>query len=234
MICRYPYRLCRLALREAGQVNNGRARSMPQIKIVEDSAAGASSNGSDGDDETRKLGRRIRDLRSKAGMTLTDLAKATGVSIGTLSQLERGLVSPTVRTVYTVANALGVMPAWLIDPTQIPFRSAESQYIVRSGQRSRLLDIDGIRKDIASPAASERLRGFFMVIQPGRNSGAQPYSHKGEEIGFLLSGVLELQIDGETFTMNEGDCFAFASSKPHHFANPGAAPASVFWVNADI
>ncbi|WP_342358674.1 cupin domain-containing protein [Terrarubrum flagellatum] len=207
---------------------------MSQIKIVEDDASGALANGSDPDDETRKLGRRIRELRSKAGLTLTDLSKATGVSIGTLSQLERGLVSPTVRTVYTVANALGVMPAWLIDPSQIPTKNAENRYIVRAGQRSRLFDLDGVRKDVASPAASERLRGFFMVIQPGCNSGAQPYSHKGEEIGFLLSGVLELQIDGETFTLNEGDCFAFASSKPHHFANPGRGPAAVFWVNADI
>ncbi|MDQ0469975.1 helix-turn-helix domain-containing protein [Labrys wisconsinensis] len=186
------------------------------------------------DQENQKLGQRIRDLRLKAGMTLSDLSKATGVSIGTLSQLERGLVSPTVRTVYTVANALGVMPAWLIDPSQSPIQTAETRYIVRAGQRSRLLDIDGIRKDIASPAASERLRGFFMVIQPGCNSGAQPYSHKGEEIGFLLSGSLELQIDGETFSLNEGDCFAFSSNKPHHFANPGSRPASVFWVNADI
>lgn len=207
---------------------------MPQIKIVDDSASRAAPGTSQLDDETQKLGQRIRDLRSKAGMTLTELAKATGVSIGTLSQLERGLVSPTVRTVYTVANALGVMPAWLIDPSQNTSKSVESQYIVRAGQRSRLLDIDGIRKDIASPAASEKLRGFFMVIQPGSTSGAQPYSHKGEEIGFLLSGSLELQIEGETYSLNEGDCFAFASSKPHHFANVAARPASVFWVNADI
>jgi len=167
-------------------------------------------------------------------MTLAELAKATGISIGTLSQLERGLVSPTVRTLYTVANALGVMPAWLIDPGQPTPRTAENQFIVRAGSRSQMFDIGGIRKDIASPASSERLRGFFMVIQPGCNSGAQPYSHKGEEIGLLLSGTLELQIDGTTYTLHEGDCFAFPSSKPHHFANVGPRPASVFWVNADI
>ena len=206
---------------------------MPQIRN-DDSTLRATAAGSDADEETQKLGRRIRDLRSKAGMTLTELSKATGVSIGTLSQLERGLVSPTVRTVYTVAAALGVMPAWLIDPSQNVAKSTESQYIVRAAQRSRLLDIGGVCKDIASPTASERLRGFFMVIQPGSSSGSQPYSHKGEEIGFLLSGTLELQIEGETFSLNEGDCFAFPSSKPHHFANSGARPAAVFWVNADI
>lgn len=207
---------------------------MPHVKLAADGGARLGPGPTDPDQETLRLGQRIRDLRSKAGMTLTTLSKATGVSIGTLSQLERGLVSPTVRTVYTVANALGVMPAWLIDPSQTMPRDVESRYIVRAGQRSRLLNIDGIRKDIASPAASERLRGFFMVIQPGCNSGAQPYTHKGEEIGFLLSGQLQLQIDGETFGLHEGDCFAFSSSKPHQFANVAAIPASVFWVNADM
>lgn len=210
---------------------------MPQIKSANapsDTGARRPADAHDPDDETQKLGRRIRELRSKADMTLTALAKATGVSIGTLSQLERGLVSPTVRTLYTVANALGVMPAWLIDPNQVSTRDSESQYIVRAGQRSRLLDVGGIRKDVVSPAASERLRGFFMVIQPGSNSGAEPYSHKGEEIGFLLSGTLELQIEGVTYSLNEGDCFAFPSNRPHHFANVGPRPASVFWVNADI
>ncbi len=208
--------------------------SMPQTKIAGEIAPRAMAEPGNPDEETQKLGRRIRDLRSKAGMTLTDLAKATGVSIGTLSQLERGLVSPTVRTLYTVANALGVMPAWLIDPSQERPGGAESRYIVRAGQRSHLFDIDGIRKDVASPAASERLRGFFMVIQPGCNSGAQPYSHKGEEIGFLLSGSLQLQIEDETYSLHEGDCFAFSSEKLHRFANVGLRPASVFWVNADI
>ncbi|WP_161957980.1 cupin domain-containing protein [Azospirillum palustre] len=209
---------------------------MPHTKTAEDGAERVQANGAtpgtNVDEETQKLGQRIRDLRLKAGMTLTDLAKATGVSIGTLSQLERGLVSPTVRTVYTVAAAFGVMPAWLIDPSSS--KPTESRYIVRAGERSQLLDLDGIRKDVASPVASKRLRGFFMAIQPGCNSGAQPYTHKGEEIGFILSGALELQIDGETFMLYEGDCFAFSSDKPHRFANSSARPATVFWVNADI
>lgn len=214
--------------------NIGCALSMQEPKIASDSAARGATSLKARDDETRRLGQRIRELRARARMTLSELSKVTGISIGTLSQLERGLVSPTVRTVYTVANALGVMPAWLIDPLQSQSKDAESRYIVRAHQRSQLLSVDGIRKDLASPAASERLRGFVMVIQPGRSSGVQPYSHKGEEIGLIISGSLELQIDGETFSLSEGDCFAFSSAKPHHFANSGARSATVFWVNADI
>ncbi|GGF43060.1 XRE family transcriptional regulator [Aliidongia dinghuensis] len=187
------------------------------------------------DNESAQIGKRIRDLRVGAGMTLTDLSKAAKVSIGTLSQLERGLVSPTVRTLYTVGNALGVAPAWLIDPSQAAGPSnSESTFIVRANRRQKFLDSGGIRKDIASPAASERLKGFFMVIEPGCGSGAEPYKHTGEEIGLILSGTLELSIDDESYTLNEGDCFAFESSRPHRFSNFGPRPASVFWVNAKI
>lgn len=185
-------------------------------------------------DEGIALGKRIRDLRLKSGRTLADLAKSTGISIGTLSQLERGLVSPTVRTLFTVGHALGVAPTWLIDPSQTPTTTGAEQFVVRANQRAKLLDSGGVRKDVASPAASQRLKGFFMVIEPGCGSGAQPYTHAGEEIGFILSGTLELQIDEMKVTLNEGDCFSFSSERPHQFANLGARPASVFWVNAKI
>ncbi len=186
-------------------------------------------------DESVRIGRRIRDLRISAGMTLTDLSKAAKVSIGTLSQLERGLVSPTVRTLYTVGNALGVAPAWLIDPSQATGpNNSEGTVIVRANRRQKFLDRGGIRKDIASPAASERLKGFFVVVEPGCDSGVEPYKHTGEEIGLVLSGTLELSIDDESYTLNEGDCFAFESSRPHRFSNIGPRPASVFWVNAKI
>jgi transcriptional regulator with XRE-family HTH domain len=189
---------------------------------------------SDSGGESIQIGKRIRSLRVSAGMTLTDLSKAAKVSIGTLSQLERGLVSPTVRTLYTVGNALGVAPAWLIDPKQAVSNGSESTFVVRANRRQKFLDAGGIRKDIASPAASERLKGFFMVIEPGCGSGEQPYVHTGEEIGLILSGRLELSIDDQSFTLNEGDCFAFESTRPHRFSNFGPRPASVFWVNAKI
>jgi transcriptional regulator with XRE-family HTH domain len=209
---------------------------MPQTKAklsVRERVSGAGKSAAPVD-ESALLGPRIRELRLKAKMTLTDLAKATGVSIGTLSQLERGLVSPTVRTVFTVGNALGVPPAWLIDPKQGNAGSNEAMFIVRANRRQRFIESGGVRKDIASPPTSQRLRGFFMVIEPGCGSGEQPYAHSGEEIGFILSGTLELQIEDQCFTLNEGDCFAFSSAKPHQFSNVGPRPASVFWVNASI
>jgi transcriptional regulator with XRE-family HTH domain len=180
------------------------------------------------------LGRRVRELRDRGGMTLASLAAATGISIGTLSQLERGLVSPTVRTVFTLSGALGVSPAWLIDPNEAGAQRDEEQYIVRANRRRRFLDSGGVRKDLASPRSSEQLRGYMMVVEPGCGSGAEAYSHPGQEMGLVLSGTLSLIIDGQEHVLNEGDTFAFSSERPHRFSNVGARPASIFWVNASV
>jgi len=70
-------------------------------------------------DPAEGVGRRLKELRRSRELTLAQLAERTGLSIGSLSQVERGLVSPTIRTVYAVSTALGVSPAWIIDPDSV-------------------------------------------------------------------------------------------------------------------
>lgn len=178
------------------------------------------------------LGARIRELRLGRNLTLAELAAASGISIGTLSQMERDLVSPTVRTLFTLSGALDVSPAWLIDPEHDGDK--DEPYIVRADRRVPFLHTEGLRKDLISPAASKRLKGFYLIIEPGGGSGPAPYVHTGEEIGLVISGVLELRIEDSIFVLREGDCFSFASNKPHSFSNVGTAQATVFWVNADL
>lgn len=182
--------------------------------------------------ETPELGARIRDLRQAKRMTLADLAASSGISIGTLSQVERNLVSPTVRTLFTLGDALGVSPAWLIDPSGE--ESKEDPYVVTADRRQAFVHSEGLRKDLISPLGSQSLKGFYLTIESGSGSGANPYVHAGEEIGLVISGILELVIDGRSRVLREGDCFSFPSSIPHRFSNVGASPCVVFWVNANI
>lgn len=178
------------------------------------------------------LGARIRELRQARKMTLADLAASSGISIGTLSQIERDLVSPTVRTLFTLGGALDVSAAWLIDPEGEDGRA--DPYIVTVEKRQPFLRSEGLRKDLISPIASKRLKGFYLVIEAGSGSGPAPYVHKGEEIGIVMSGVLELSIEGRSRILREGDCFSFSSELPHSFLNIGATQCVVFWVNADL
>lgn len=199
---------------------------------MDDVRARQKSRGDGEQDLTPHLGGRIRELRQQRRMTLADLAAASGISIGTLSQIERDLVSPTVRTLFTLGEALGVSAAWLLDPTGQ--EGVSDPYVVRADQRQAFVHSEGLRKDLISPMASQRLKGFYLVIEPGSGSGPAPYVHNGEEIGLVISGVLELTIDDRVRVLREGDCFSFPSSRPHRFANVGTTQCVVFWVNANI
>ena len=179
-----------------------------------------------------QLGARIRDLRKERKLTLADLTSLTGISLGTLSQIERDLVSPTVRTLFTLSSALDVSPAWLLEPGGNS--DVADPYVVRADQRQAFLQSAGLRKDLISTTGSTHLKGFYMVVDPGAGSGTEPYSHAGEEIGLVLSGVLKLEIEDRVYVLREGDCFTFSSTLPHRFLNVGTTPATVFWVNAQI
>ena len=182
--------------------------------------------------ESPELGARIRDLRQAKRLTLADLAASSGISIGTLSQIERNLVSPTVRTLFTLGESLGVSPARLIDPSGE--HAKDDPYVVTADRRQPSVHSEGLRKDLISPLGSQRLKGFYLVIEPGSGSGTTPYVHAGEEIGLVISGILELVIDGRSRILREGDCFSFPSVIPHRFLNVGTTQCVVFWVNATI
>jgi transcriptional regulator with XRE-family HTH domain len=177
------------------------------------------------------VGERIRALRKSRKVSLAQLAAATGRSISYLSQIERGLSSPTVRELAMVAGVLRIRFLELLaepadtdpdspvrrydDETMIPFRG------------------EGVVKRVLAPRNHGLIGFYVMHIAAGGSSGEQPYTHDGEEAGYVLKGELSLTIDGRAFELRPGDSFRFASLRPHRFHNPGAADAEVLWINVD-
>ncbi|MGL3210253.1 cupin domain-containing protein [Bradyrhizobium sp. BR 1433] len=178
------------------------------------------------------VGRRIRDLRRSKEMSLEVVAARTDLSIGFISQIERGLSSPSLRVVATLADVLGVGIAALFGAT--PRDDGAGGIVTREVQRAELkLWRTGISKQLLSPAGSEsRLNLFLVHLEPGGNTGDEFYTHDGEEAGLVLQGEMTLTVDTETWTLKQGDSFRFASRRPHRFSNPARdAKAVVLWVN---
>ena len=205
-----------------------KAKGKPKAKVAARAHAKAGEPAMD-----LAVGRRIRDLRREHKLSLETIAARTGLSIGFLSQVERGLSSPSLRVLATLADVLGVGIAALFGAR--PNDDAASGGVVtRQLQRAELkLWRTGISKQLLSPAGAEnRLNLFLVHMEPGGNTGDELYTHDGEEAGLVLEGEMTLTVDTETWSLKTGDSFRFASRRPHRFSNPDDdAKAVVLWVN---
>jgi len=179
------------------------------------------------------VGQRIRDLRRTRAMSLETVAVRTDLSIGFLSQIERGLSSPSLRVLATLADVLGVGIAGLFGAKENTGAALDA-VVTRERQRPELnLWRTGISKQLLSPAGSEgRLNLFLVLLEPGGSTGDELYTHDGEEAGLVIEGKMKLTVDAESWTLKCGDSFRFASRRPHRFSNPSRdAKAVVLWVN---
>ncbi len=174
------------------------------------------------------LGARIRELRKARDLTLGDIAEASGLSLGYISQVERNLANPSIKALHDIARVLGVNISWFF-PDDETGSDGERRYIVRADRRRVLNFGSGIDDHLLCPSLGGQLELLYSRFDPGSSSGDEPYTHKGEEAGIILSGELELWIDDERFVLKEGDSFSFSSTRPHRYLNPGDRETVVIW-----
>ncbi|MDB5524910.1 MAG: cupin [Rhizobium sp.] len=181
----------------------------------------------DGNEADILVGRRVRALRLERNLSLNDLAGKTGISIGALSQIERGLSSLRVRVIWPLAAALSVEPSALIGDGN---DASSDLYCVRSHLRRSLpVHSEGIAKVLLSPPGAT-LTGIIVTVEPGGGT-AEAYAHAGHEFGFVLSGEVELSVDGTSYVLKQGDSFAFKSTLLHSFTNSSQMRGEILWVN---
>ncbi|MEM6485134.1 MAG: cupin domain-containing protein [Pseudomonadota bacterium] len=182
---------------------------------------------SEAPDDSERVGEHIRRLRKARGMTLTVLSEATGISVGYLSQIERNISSPTVKTLFEISHALGVTIGWFFD--RMGGEKSDEKYIVRQGNRQQIRFESGITDYRLTTDAVEQLEVLWSTFEPGTESGDDPYQHEGEECGLVVKGQFELTIDGTVYLLEEGDSFSFPSTMPHSYKNIGREEAVVMW-----
>ncbi|MFT8896325.1 MAG: cupin domain-containing protein [Acetobacter sp.] len=172
------------------------------------------------------IGRRLRALRLEKGLSLAELSGRAGISVGALSQIERGLSSLRVKVMWPLAAALSVEPEELVSDAGEP---RHDLYCVPASARKMLpVYSEGISKSLLSPP-SAALTGMLVVVEPGATSGS--YTHAGHEFGYIVSGQLILWIDGVHYRLGKGDSFAFRSCLDHSFSNNTQDIAEILWVN---
>ena len=176
------------------------------------------------------LGALMRQARKDRGLSINAVASKAGLSIGLISQIERGLTSPSIRSLRLLAHAIGV-PVETFFTQGDPVTVDEADFVVRPASR-RMLDLHhaGIAMQIITPSAPGALQMFMAEIAPGAYSGAELDSHESEEAGIVISGQLDLWLGTRQFQLFEGDAFRFGPMTPHRYGNPGRAVTRVHWI----
>jgi transcriptional regulator with XRE-family HTH domain len=177
-----------------------------------------------------QIGQRLRDVRLSKDLSLSEVALQAGISVGNLSQIERGLTVASIRTFCMLARALGIEAGWLLEQYGMQPDNDHPHIVRASSARSIVFSKQGVIKRLASPVNDGSLQMLVVEIAPEASSGDRAYTHAGEECGIVLEGVLELVVDDELHTLGAGDSFRFKSTLPHRFSNPGNVPAKVIWV----
>lgn len=166
------------------------------------------------------IGFLIKELRKKREMTLKDLSTACNLSVGFLSQLERGMTSIAIDSLEIIAHSLGVELEFFFDFNK---KEEESKLIVRSYNRDAVAITDKIiQHNLSSNTKAYNLYPRLIDIMPFTDNGSynlQLYSHEGEEFIFVLEGVLTLNLEDEEFILYPGDSTTFNSTKPHNWKN---------------
>jgi transcriptional regulator with XRE-family HTH domain len=181
------------------------------------------------------VGERMRQLRRQKALSLHQVAQRAELSIGYLSQIERGLSSPSLRDLIRVAAALeadlGLFFEAAGTPPPRPGEGGGSRIVTRPAERQEVAFHQGITKQLLTPHGDASVRLYLITIEPMGRTGEALYSHAGEEAGLVLQGRLLLTVETADHLLNEGDSFRFRSDRPHRFSNASGMVTRVLWVN---
>ena len=186
-------------------------------------------------------GSRIREMRKSRGLTLKEVAEATGYTIGHISQIERDLKSPSLVALRKIAACLNCSEVWLImDDSELSAKSSEEgkkskeSYLMRKENRipMKIPEID-VSYSIFTPsklpnAQEAQMTGLIVRLKPNTWVTEKMISHGnyGESL-LLLKGELELRIDNSTYMIYEGDSFYIPKNCLHNYLNTSNEEATI-------
>ncbi|MGA8180850.1 MAG: helix-turn-helix domain-containing protein [Desulfobacterales bacterium] len=176
------------------------------------------------------LGMRLKTFRTKRGFSQTELAKLVGVTPSTISQVESDLIYPSLPALLKIAEVLDVdINSFFRESADVKNRVI-FPFSESVGIKFPELPQDSIHGRLLTPVDIEaKVEPYLIEIQPGKTLPAHFFVHKGEEIGYLLSGELQLNLGKEAYSVRSGDVIYLTSRTPSQWSNPGPEPARMLW-----
>lgn len=175
------------------------------------------------------IGLKIKEARSKKGMTLKDLSEKSGLSVGFLSQLERGMTTIAVDSLEKIADILSMSVTDFFE-----IKNKSGQYVLRSYERPMLSIQEGgyisylLSSDLQNKSFMPKLVEVLPVKQ---DENTILYKHDGEEFIFVLEGILTVYIDNQVYDLYPGDSAHFSSEMDHNWCNHTNKSVRILTVN---
>ena len=170
------------------------------------------------------VGHKIKRLRQVQGLTAKSLAEASGISVGMLSQLEKGSTQGSVETLRKIAKVLDTTLADLFTDDDAPsplLHDHESFYVVRKDARKKISFPDPLYKcEMLTPDLQGDIEFVLVELEPGRTMNeALPHTRGGEECDFVLEGEIQVQVGERHFKLQTGDSIRFDPAIAHRIEN---------------
>jgi len=172
--------------------------------------------------EVKKLhiGKKIRELRKKAGFILQDLSDLTGLSKPLLSQIEKEVISPPIATLLKISKALNVNISFFFQDGD-----REEKVVLVRRDESKVLDSRYYGREesgyyyeaLAYKKSKKYMEPFLVEFKKKKVEKLSYFSHEGEEFIYLLEGVLEFRTEDQHYVLYPGDSLYFESSILHAY-----------------
>lgn len=169
------------------------------------------------------LGSKLRSTRRAQGLTIEQVAEATGLTRGFISRIERDETSPSVASLLTLCQVLSLSVGSLFATPEMDVVHLDEAPFINMGGT-------GAVERLLTPRAQSKVQVLRSTIEPGADGGKQLYTVNCDiEVIHVLSGTLEVRFAGETVLLIGGDTLTFAGREPHSWTNPGTTESEVLW-----
>lgn len=179
------------------------------------------------------LGGRIREVRKQQGLSQKELAEKTGVTPSSISQIEKNLIYPSIPALFRLAESLSVNVAAFFDG----LTTARQDNCIHRGAQAVGVGLDRMPKGtiegvrLLPPDQGETAAApYLLKIEPGGKLASHFFSHKGEEMGYLLAGNLALWVNGQRQEAGPGDLIYLKKETPEQWENSGDTVAELLWI----
>lgn len=200
------------------------------------------------------LGRRLRELRTQSGLSLRALARSLDISASAVSQIETGVMVPSVNRLIAIVTALGVPLSAAFEAPGAESAAASTTAATTLGDRlagiaDEPVEGDGYVISRAGRVPDMKLESgvVYRRLSPGPVPGLEIFEstypagstgsahgdlirHDGFEIGSITSGTLTITFEGEDVTLSAGDSITFPATRPHRLSNRSGEPCVAVWL----